>query len=155
MSRLWTLGGVYYVENLLSLYLAQCNVVPFTGLLPVCVLSYILTWHRVSGRGLDCYTVSFTDTWLCEDLFSAAIRDREWFTGLAVGRKHSGLQQSARPHIREKWSNSRVPAACKQPMQLPPRAAWKCQFISLWHYVSFQASAYRINSIFSVKWHSL
>ena len=26
---------------------------------------------------LDCYTVSFTATWLCEDLFSAAIRDGE------------------------------------------------------------------------------
>ena len=42
--------------------------------------------------------------------------------------RHSGLQQSARPHIRvsvgdEKWSNSLVPAACKQPTQLPPRAA--------------------------------
>ena len=33
-----------------------------------------------------------------------------------MGLQHSGLQQSARPHIRvsvgdEKWSNSRVPAA--------------------------------------------
>ena len=47
-----------------------------------------------------------------------------WITALG----HSGLQQSARPHIRvsvgdEKWSNSRVPAACKQPTQLPARDA--------------------------------
>ena len=57
-------------------------------------------------------------------------------TGTGLGRvpdlrvrvQHSGLQQSARPHIRvsvgdEKWSNSRVPAACKQPTQSPARDA--------------------------------
>ena len=49
-----------------------------------------------------------------------------WLNALAM--RHSGLQQSARPHIRvsvgdEKWSNSRVTAACKQPTQLPPRDA--------------------------------
>ena len=45
-----------------------------------------------------------------------------------VPQGHSGLQQSARPHIRvsvgdEKWSNSRVPTACKQPTQSPARDA--------------------------------
>ena len=53
--------------------------IPIGGL-QVCVLSCILAWHQGSfglRGGLDCYTVSFTATWLCEDLFSAAIRNHE------------------------------------------------------------------------------
>ena len=58
------------------------------GGLPVCVLSYIFAWHRgsVSGRGLDCYTVSFTATWPGSAKIYSAQR-YETVNGLAVVRK--------------------------------------------------------------------
>ena len=77
-------------------------------------------WHMTVSMQYICDTVWHHDM--------SFINLDIWYVGFNVDSEHSGLQQSARAHIRvsvgdEKWSNSHVPAACKQPTKLPLRDA--------------------------------
>ena len=134
-----------------------------------------MAWGGGGGGGGVCSNGLIYQTWAFYDatlacvwcsrrfplsLIKAITFDTNVGLKLLLDTSRSGLQQSATPHLRasvggKKWSNSPVPAVWKQPTLLPSIDTKICQFIQLWHFVSFQASAYWISSIFPVKWHSL
>ena len=76
IDRIHSTSGLSFNSSMLS------DALIYIGGLPMCVLSYIFAWHRGSSGQrpwvrllhslVHCHLAR-----LCEDLFSAAIRDRE------------------------------------------------------------------------------